>query len=377
VKQPFQNAAKSDHLQQSKPPSWNHTGLDLFPDALRLRHSPIVRLWFDHDDDIRITIRTPLEHQSNHLYDLWVNDTHFILKEYLKQEEWAEAPLREYQALDLAAGLDIAPRPVTMMDAIGVYGPMVIYEYLEGTMWDRGRPAPAELEKLADIWLRMNSIKSDDLWLSRGSDEDLLAIFARIRDRYVQYSVWAQTNFPVAMPAAQDCLELTDARRAVVELLTSLAPVMCFCRADPRFANVITRPDGRLAMVDWEDSGLRDPARDVADLMTHSNQEDLLTSAEWQSFLEPYLAARGAVDPEIVLRSQLYLAIFPLFYLAVLVGHGMERWQSGRLDGWRINTMAPNVRLGRLLARAKAWPAEPTSEHFAAHSATAFFPASA
>jgi thiamine kinase-like enzyme len=30
---------------------------------------------------------------------------------------------------------------------------------------------------------------------------------------------------------------------------------MRFCRADPRFANVITRPDGRLAMVDWEDSG--------------------------------------------------------------------------------------------------------------------------
>jgi aminoglycoside phosphotransferase (APT) family kinase protein len=344
------------------------------PNALRLRHSPIVRSCFDHDDDIRITLRAPLEHQSNHLYDLWVNDTHFILKEYLKQEEWVEAPLREYQALDLAAGLDIAPRPVTFMPAAGVYRPTIIYEYLDGTMWDRRWPAPAELEKLADVWLRMNSVKSDGLWLSRGTGESLPSIFKRVHDRFIAFLDWAKTNFPAAVAPAQVCLELMDLRRAVVEQLASLAPVMCFCRADPRFANIITRPDGRLAMVDWEDSGLRDPARDVADLMTHSNQEDLLTRAEWRSFLDPYFAARSAVDPDIAQRTQLYLAIFPLFYLAVLLGHGMERWQSGRLDGWRINTMAPNLRLQRLLARAKAWPAEPTPDGFDELGAATFFP---
>ena len=80
------------------------------------------------------------------------------------------------------------------------------------------------------------------------------------------------------------------------------------------------------------------------------------------------------VDPEIAPRSQLYLAIFPLFYLAVLLGHGMERWQSGRLDGWRVNTMAPNLRLQRLLARAKAWPAEPTPDSFDELGAATFFP---
>ena len=53
------------------------TDVGSLPDALGLRHSPIVRSCFDHDDDIRITLRAPLEHQSNHLHDLWVNGAHY------------------------------------------------------------------------------------------------------------------------------------------------------------------------------------------------------------------------------------------------------------------------------------------------------------
>jgi len=51
---------------------------------------------------------------------------------------------------------------------------------------------------------------------------------------------------------------LTDAR----DFVSTEAP-LCFCRSDARFANVIARPDGRLGLVDWEDSGLRDRAVEV------------------------------------------------------------------------------------------------------------------
>jgi len=60
----------------------------------------------------------------------------------------------------------------------------------------------------------------------------------------------------------------------------------CFCRSDARFANVIARPDGRVGLVDWEDSGLRDPARELADLLHHPNQEDLIDAEGWQPFLD-------------------------------------------------------------------------------------------
>ncbi len=36
---------------------------------------------------LTVTHRPPLENQSNRLYDLWADDHHWIIKEYLKPEE--------------------------------------------------------------------------------------------------------------------------------------------------------------------------------------------------------------------------------------------------------------------------------------------------
>jgi hypothetical protein len=67
-------------------------------------------------------------------------------------------------------------------------------------------------------------------------------------------------------------------------------PVTCgLGHWDPRFANVIQGPDAHITQVDWEDSG-------IACLLTHPNQEDLLTLAEWSAFLQPYLAVRSRTD---------------------------------------------------------------------------------
>src|SRR5712691_10851101 len=93
---------------------------------------------------------------------------------------------------------------------------------------------------------------------------------------------------------------------------------LCFCRSDPRFANVIARPDGRLGLVDWEDCGLRDTAREVADLLLHPNQEDLLGWREWQAFLQPYIDGRRS-DADFERRLQAYLAVFPIFWLGLLL----------------------------------------------------------
>jgi hypothetical protein len=77
-------------------------------------------------------------------------------------------------------------------------------------------------------------------------------------------------------------------------------------------------------MVDWEYSGLRDPARDLADVMTHPYQEDLLAAEDWQALLEPYLAGRSASDPRLAHRAHLYLAVFPVFWLAVSIRAGIR-----------------------------------------------------
>lgn len=300
-----------------------------------------------------VKARPPIDHQSNQLYDVWLAGRHLIAKEFLKPEEWAEAPRREFDALSLLAPLDLAPQPLFYDPALA---PIVVYEFMDGAMWNRYRPTPTELNQLAAYWLQLTRIPTAGMWLSHGQERSWPEITATFRQAFQNYHAWAVAEFPASERGAVLCLELLERQQSLGETLSALPTVLTFGRADSRFANVIRRPDGRLGMVDWEDSGLRDPARDLADLLTHTNQEDLLTYDAWQAFFQPYLAARQPEDPYLWPRTHLYLAGFSLFWLSLLLGIGVKRAQAGQLAGWQANGLPINQRLRRYLARALAWP---------------------
>jgi aminoglycoside phosphotransferase (APT) family kinase protein len=300
---------------------------------------------------IRISPRRALDFQSNRLYDMWADENHFIVKEYLQPNELEAAPLREFRALRLLSALDIAPQPIYYDPSIG---PLVIYEYMDGEMWDRRSPSAEDLAKLMEVWLMIHAQPAD--WLSRNYERPLKAVESEFLQQIKAYTEWARSEFKPGLRAAEMWRQLLESRYGVIEELSGHEPVDCFCRADPRFANVIQRPDGRLGLVDWEDSGLRDPARDLADVMTHPNQEDLLEWDEWQAFLRPYLAVRSKLDKDISRRMHLYLALFPLFWLTVISRHGIRLAATGQLRNWSVNGLSGNERLCRYLARAAAWP---------------------
>lgn len=319
----------------------------------------------------QITPRTPLEIQSNALYDVHVGGRHLIAKLFLKAEELTTAPAREYSALQLLAPYALAPTPVFYDPTVA---PVVVYEYLAGEMWDRRKPTAQQLARLAELWLTMHRLPAAGLWLSQGWEKPAAEILTTFRRRFEQYAAWCVTAFPPGNDAVAGCFSLlAQAQSAFLQLKVDAAQ-LCFCRADPRFANVIERPDGRLAYVDWEDCGLRDPARDLADLLTHPNQEDLLTWDEWQAFLQPYWAGRTQLDPTISARMHLYLIIFPLFWLSIGMMHGVKRAEKGEIAGWQINGLPANFRLRRYLARALAWPATNFSPPLAQLAAVQFFP---
>jgi len=302
---------------------------------------------------IDLSPRAPLEHQANRLYDFWAGGRHLILKEFLLPDEKHAAAPREYQALALMAPLHLAPCPVFFDPALG---PVVIYEFMEGDMWDRRKPTGTGLARLADAWLQMNAAQADQPWISHGYDQPRAQTMGRIQAHLQAYADWVETDFPAGQAAATACLGLLRRCRDAIDELSAAEPALCFCKADPRFANVIQRPDGRLGLIDWEDSGLRDPARDLADVMTHPNQEDLLSLEEWQAFAQPYLSGRSAVDAGLARRAHLYQALFPIFWLTVIMNQGRHRANTGGLESWSINGLPANQRLRRYLARALAWP---------------------
>lgn len=317
--------------------------------------------------------RRPLGFQSNQLFDVWWNGRHYIAKNFLKNDELADAPRREFEALQLLSPLDVAPQPVFYDPALG---PVVIYEFLEGDMWDRTKPRAVQLQQLADLWLTLNDVSANDLWLSRGMVRSMQDVTAMFHTYLQNYETWAMAHFPPGLYGVDHCRATLARLPAILDSFAELPePTLHFCRADPRFANVIQRPDGRLALVDWEDCGLRDPARDVADLLTHPNQEDLLTDEEWGAFLRPYTAARHKTDPLFNERVHHYLALFPVFWLLGLLNYGVNHFKAGNsLKGWQPNHIPVNIQLRRYLARATCWPAPPTAADQASLAQLSFFP---
>jgi aminoglycoside phosphotransferase (APT) family kinase protein len=280
-----------------------------------------------------------------------VDGAHLIAKEYLRTDE-PDAADHEFRALRLVEPLDIAPKPVFFDPPLGR---VVVYAFLEGSMWDRRPPAPAELARLAELWIELHALPATGLWLGRGQAQSWAEIMARLRAPVQAYSEWVDNQAPSHRRAAHLCREALERGLTTASALLPETVPLCFCRSDSRFANVIARPDGRLGLVDWEDSGLRDPAREVADLLLHPNQEDLLTPRAWEAFLAPYLASRRP-DPGFHDRLRGCLAIFPVFWLGVLLREGLRRVAAGTLDGWLVNGLPPNERLRRYLARCRAWP---------------------
>jgi hypothetical protein len=319
---------------------------------------------------LTVRLRKPLAIQSNRLFDVQGNGLHYIAKQYLQPGEMDAAPAREYRALQVLAPLDIAPRLVYYEPATG---PLVIYEYMPGEMWDRRPVTSGDLSRLLQVWLKINAAPAD--WLARNTERSLQSFAIEFRSQFENYLAWARREYAPAARAAELCLELLDRRRSVVEELSEHKPLVCFCKSDPRFANIITRPDSRLGLVDWEDSGLRDPSRDIADLLTHPNQEDLLSWEAWQgAFVRPYLEVRSRLDGDLAARLHLYLALFPILWLSVIIGRGLRLADAEPAADQEINGLPRNGRLRRYLARALAWPDTDFSRKLERLSALEFFP---
>jgi len=305
----------------------------------------------------QISLWQPIQQQSNRIYRIQFNDVQWIAKVFLKPAEFDDAPRREYDTMQLLLPLDIAPRPIHYEEHNGNQHPIVIYEFMQGDMWNRTTPTRANLQQLADLWIQMNQVSVENLWLSRGMERTGEQIAEEFVARFQNYADWTEIHFPEGRRAAMYLQDIAKKRLILFNDLFALEPPLCFSRADPRFANIIQRPNNCLGMIDWEDSGLRDVARDIADIIVHPNQEDLVSWEDWQAFLQPYFAERRKVDVDIERRVHLYQGVFPLFWLSGLVTYGIRQWKSNHdLSRWNVNTMNPNHRLRRYLARAMAYP---------------------
>src|SRR3569833_3129310 len=150
-----------------------------------------------------IVLRPPDTHQRNRNYDVWLEGgEHHIAKEYLLASK-PDSAWKEYQALRIVEPLDIAPRPLFFDPAVG---PVVVYAFLEGAMWDRRKPGPAELETLADVWIRLHDVPPDGKWMATGQARAWDDVLADLHAPIAAYAAWARQNKQAQREAARLCL---------------------------------------------------------------------------------------------------------------------------------------------------------------------------
>jgi hypothetical protein len=151
----------------------------------------VARMTGSAASTIRVHERPPLEHQSNRLYEARADGRHLIVKEYLKPDELATAPLHEHRALELLAPLDVAPQPVGIEPPHGPEGgPLVVYEYLEGEMWDRRKPSAEQLAALAEVWLKVQAIPEEQVsgWFTDA--RSVAEAYVSFDESFRQYAAW-------------------------------------------------------------------------------------------------------------------------------------------------------------------------------------------
>jgi hypothetical protein len=92
----------------------------------------------------------------------------------------------------------------------------------------------------------------------------------------------------------------------------------------------------------------------VTDLFLHTEQEDLLTQADYDAFLASYTQAMEIDREQFARRIEEINRVLPLFYIVIVMRYGIGLSQAGRLADWQVNEMPANLRLQRYLARALA-----------------------
>jgi hypothetical protein len=149
-------------------------------------------------DGLTVAERQALPHQGNRLFDVWLGSTHLIAKLFCHPDPKRRliSAEREHNALQLLHSSALAPGPRGFR---GGPEPVVIYDYVPGSMWDRQSPSPVQLYQLAEAWVRLAEVPTAGLWLAQGQDQSWSAIESLLRGRVQAYADWASPPTPNAL----------------------------------------------------------------------------------------------------------------------------------------------------------------------------------
>jgi len=265
----------------------------------------------------------PVPSGNNRLLRASCPDADWVVKFAIRDDR--DRARREYNALTLLEHLAprVAPRPV-FCDPDSYLLPVVVQSWVEGVALWSPPPSDAAWRQILETYHGLHAIQPADvarLGLRAGPllgpwapDEQVAAIVAYAR------------QLPPAGQSARLADLLDRLQRA---RFPRLPHSLCWAHGDPNVRNVILAEQGAV-LVDWEYSGLSDPALEMAKLMSHA-----LVSAAGEDRLQ-WLAEQYAVlsrEADMLSRIRLHHAL------------SLASWTVRLLFGYHVLLQQPSRRL--------------------------------
>jgi hypothetical protein len=259
----------------------------------------------------------------------------------LQHEDQRDRLGQEYAALTFLAhhGVSDTPRPLARDDARRC----AAYEWIEGAPTGSGA---AEVDALANFFCSLQELRqrpgAERLAVASASCFSPAMVVEQFRHRLQRISEVAAVhpdlgdflNAAVAPKSETEIRRLQEQwGRTGLAFDRELQPAQrVLSPSDFGLHNVLRRPDGRLAFVDFEYFGWDDPAKAIADVMLHPGMSlsvDLAT--RYREHVEKILTPQ---DHGFRLRLDLLFPLMALMWCLILLNEFLpERWARRALAG--------------------------------------------
>jgi thiamine kinase len=167
-------------------------------------------------------------------------------------------PESEARALQVLSGRDVAPEPVGFWPAAQDHGPVLVYRFVPGTMWQ------GDMAEAAALLARIHATPAGDFRFMPVTPQEVLDDADRL------------PRPPEDDPAWQRLMALRPAVAAVPPLERRV-----LIHADCSAGNMIAGPDG-VRCIDWQCPGMGDGAEDLFSFLSPAFQI-LYDREPWQS----------------------------------------------------------------------------------------------
>ena len=220
--------------------------------------------------------------------------------------------LREFNSLRLLEGLNlrVAPRPL-YFDQEQYLLPVVVQTWIEGTPLNL---PPEDDATWTNILLAYQTIHqvTDKVIQERG----LVLLPCGLVTERPEKALTGLAGFLTQIPIGEQPRALIELLAEIEHLALPPIPVSsCLGHGDATVRNML-RTTGGVVLVDWEYSGLCDPAHELAKIMAHPHARDV-SEERWQWLAEHY--AQMAGDASFCQRIQVQYALALTWWCVRLV----------------------------------------------------------